>query len=470
MSKSKALSPVDAAWLHMEDPTNLMMVTAVSFLHPTPDWTRFCRTLEARLLDYDRFRMRVVESKTPLGGPYWEEDPHFTLSAHLHRVALPAPGDAAALRDFIGDLASTPLDFSKPLWQVHLVENAMGGAAFIMRFHHCIGDGTAMRGVMYRLMDMTPDAPTEMAVPKEEQEHHDWNPLAALTQSVGAALDLSRKVAGAMIHEGVETLRHPGRALELGGVAAESAAILSRVLLMPSDADTPLRGPLGVQKRTAWSSPMPLERVKEIAKRSDAKINDVLLAAVAGALRRYLIGRSTPVEGVEVRAIVPVDLRPLERMQSLGNEFGLVFLSLPVGIADAAVRIQTINERMAALKHSPEPYLFLGLLNLFGRTPMQVEEQVVQLFASKATAVMTNVAGPREQLYCAGSRVENVTFWVPQSGRLGMGVSIMSYNGGVTLGVITDAGLAPDPERITALFEEELKAMARPPRRKKSTG
>lgn len=466
MSKSKPLSPVDAAWLHMEDPTNLMMVTAVSFLDQKPDWARFCRTLEARLLDYDQFRMRVVEGRGPLSGPHWEEDPHFTLSAHIHRVALPEPGDAAMLRHLISDLASTPLDYSKPLWQAHLVENALGGAAFIMRFHHCIGDGTAMRGVMYRLMDLTPDAPTEAAELKEEQEHHDWNPLAMLTQSMGAALDLSRKVAGAVLHEGAETLRNPGRALELGGVAAESAAVLSRALLMPSDADTPLRGPLGVQKRTAWSARASLEQVKEIAKRSDAKINDVLLAAVAGALRRYLIGRSVPVEGVEVRAIVPVDLRPMERVQNLGNEFGLVFLSLPVGIADASARVQTIKERMAALKQSTEPYIFFGLLNLFGRTPMQVEEQVVQLFASKATAVMTNVAGPREQLYCAGCKVENVTFWVPQSGRLGMGVSIMSYNGGVTLGVITDAGLAPDPERITALFEDELKAMARRPRRK----
>jgi hypothetical protein len=111
---------------------------------------------------------------------------------------------------------------------------------------------------------------------------------------------------------------------------------------------------------------------------------------------------------------------------------------------------------MNAIKRSPEALVFYGLLNIFGTTPAQVEEPVVKLFGSKATAVMTNVAGPPTALYMAGSRISDMMFWVPQSGRLGMGVSILSYNGGVTLGVITDAGLMPDPEAITARFEEEF--------------
>src|SRR5581483_10472194 len=152
-SKIKLLSPVDSAWLHMEDPTNLMMVTGIALLDDAIDLERYRRTLAARLLAFDRFKMRVVERNRLRGGPYWEADPHFDLDAHIHRVALPAPGDRAALQDLLSDLASTPLDFSKPLWQVHLVDNVYGGSAMVLRFHHCIGDGTAMNTVMYRLMD-----------------------------------------------------------------------------------------------------------------------------------------------------------------------------------------------------------------------------------------------------------------------------------------------------------------------------
>ena len=185
----------------------------------------------------------------------------------------------------------------------------------------------------------------------------------------------------------------------------------------------------------------------------------MLLAAVAGALRGYLIGRETDVYNLEVRAVVPVDLRPPERALNLGNEFGLIFLALPLGIADPIARMAEVKQRMDALKRSPEAVIMFGLLNVFGVTPTQVEEPVVNLFGSKATAVMTNVAGPRDALYIAGNRISNMMFWVPQAGRLGMGVSIMSYNGGVTLGVITDAGLVPDPQAITARFEQEFAEM-----------
>ena len=141
---------------------------------------------------------------------------------------------------------------------------------------------------------------------------------------------------------------------------------------------------------------------------------------------------------------------------NLGNQFGLVFLALPLGLPDPVARLRTVKANMDAIKASPEATVFYGLLNVFGATPQQVEEQVVNLFGSKATAVMTNVPGPQMTLYLAGSRMRNGMFWVPQAGRLGMGISIFSYDGHVTLGVITDAGLVPDPETIARHFEQEF--------------
>jgi len=175
-TKTKQMSPVDSAWLHMEEPTNLMMITGVSLLDKPLDFERFRKTLEVRLLTLDRFTMRVVESALPVGTPHWEVDPNFDLDAHIHRVALPAPGDMVELQRLISDLASTPLDFSKPLWNIHLVENVAGGAAMVLRLHHCIGDGTAMNAILFRLMDMARDAPIgeveELAT--EAPKRHDF--------------------------------------------------------------------------------------------------------------------------------------------------------------------------------------------------------------------------------------------------------------------------------------------------------
>jgi WS/DGAT/MGAT family acyltransferase len=442
---NKQMSPVDSAWLHMEEPTNLMMITGVSLLDKLPDFERFRKTLEVRLLSLDRFTMRVVEPMLPVGTPHWEADPNFDLDTHVHRVALPAPGDMRELQRFISDLASTPLDFSKPLWNIHLVENVEGGAAMVLRLHHCIGDGTAMNAVMFRLMDMAREAPIGevQGPPTEAPERHDFLSTAFKpVRSIGRAI---RQLA----HEGSESLRNPSRIVEGAGAAAEAASIVGRVLLMPPDAETPFKGPLGVQKRVAWSNNIPLADVKTVTKALGTKVNDVMLAAVAGALRDYLIERESDVSDLEIRAVIPVDLRPPQKGIELGNAFGLVFLALPLKIADPVERLRETKKRMDAIKASIEAFTFYSLLGIFGVTPRQVEEQGLSIFGSRATAVVTNVRGPGQALYIAGSKIENIMGWVPQAGHLGLGVSIFSYDGKVSVGVITDAGLVPDPERIT---------------------
>ena len=449
---TKQMSPVDSAWLHMEDPTNLMMITGVSLLDKTIDFERFRRTLEVRLLSLDRFKMRVVEPRIPLGTPHWEIDPTFDLDAHVHRVALPEPGDMAELQRFISDLASTPLDFSKPLWHIHLVENVAGGSAMVMRLHHCIGDGTAMNAVLFRLMDAERDAPIgELEEPKsDERPPRDFmstvfNPV----RSIGNAIRY-------LAHEGSESLKHPERIVEGAGAATEAASIVGRVLLMSPDPKTPLKGPLGVQKRVAWSNDIPLADVKTVSKAFGAKVNDVMLSAVAGALRDHLTDRGLEMTDLEVRSVIPVDLRAPDRGIELGNAFGLVFLALPLSVADPVERLLETKKRMDAIKASIEAYTFYSLLNVFGVTPKQVEEQALNIFASRATAVITNVRGPGQPLYIAGGKIENIMGWVPQAGRLGIGVSIFSYDSKVSVGLITDAGLVPHPEQITTAIRSRF--------------
>jgi WS/DGAT/MGAT family acyltransferase len=199
-----------------------------------------------------------------------------------------------------------------------------------------------------------------------------------------------------------------------------------------------------------------LDKVKRVGKATNAKVNDVLVAAMAGALRHYMQQRGAVVDGMTIRGVVPVDLRRPNRALDLGNRFGLVFLDLPVGVAGVLERLGITKQKMDAIKRSPEAAVFMGILNIFGRAPRPVEDIAVGIFGSKATLVMTNVAGPRDPLYLAGSLIERMTFWVPHPGEIGMGISILSYNDTVTLGIIADAGLVPDPERIADEFNLEF--------------
>jgi WS/DGAT/MGAT family acyltransferase len=231
------------------------------------------------------------------------------------------------------------------------------------------------------------------------------------------------------------------------------------MVALPSDPQTLFKGKLGRPKRAAWSEAVPLEDFKAIGKALGATVNDVLVAVATGALRRYMDNRGQPTAGIAIRASVPVNLRPIDQAHKLGNAFGLVFLTLPIGILDPAQRVRTIKREMDELKSSPDAIVAFGALNLIGHAPVEVEQLGLRFFGSKATAVLTNVPGPREPLYLAGRKIDNVMFWVPQSGHLGLGISILSYDGGVRLGIATDAGLVPDPERIVESFEVEFEAM-----------
>jgi len=276
------------------------------------------------------------------------------------------------------------------------------------------------------------------------------------------ALHAGRAAVGTLAHEGFEMLAHPSAELNhLAAVARTDSKALAHVLLTPSDVRTALKGELGVARHVAWSAPLSLDEVKRIAHANGATVNDVLVAAMTGALREYLRQRKSHVD--DIRAFVPFNLRPLDRplSASLGNKFGLVFLSLPVGARTAAARLRRVKQRMDEVKRSPEGAISYGVLELMGMTVAQVESAIIDVFSAKGTAVITNVPGPREPVYLAGSPVSAVAVWAPMSGSVSMSVSIFSYNGQVTVGVMADAGLVPDPGTMVDGFEDELEALAR---------
>jgi len=192
---------------------------------------------------------------------------------------------------------------------------------------------------------------------------------------------------------------------------------------------------------------------------------------MAGALRSYLRKRGVRMDRIAARAMVPVDLRPPERAPELGNAFGLVILDLPLQCDRARDRLRLTKKRMDALKRSPEPIAILALFDVFGRLPKAFEDVAVDLFGSKASLVMTNVAGPKDRIYLAGVPVDRLLFCVPHPGRqLGMGISIMSYKGTATLTVVADAHLVRDPEAITVAFDREFARMAKKARAREARG
>jgi len=452
---AQRMSNADAAWLHMDRPTNLMVVNSVLWFDEPVDLERSKEVLRVRLVErFPRFHQRIVEPRLGIGVPSWEDDPNFDLDRHIHHIALPAPGDRAALEKIVGDLMVTPLDRSKPLWDTYLVDGYGSGMAMISRIHHCIADGIALARLLFSLTDAQPDA----GIAPEEDGAERRGRLG----SVVAPVKIGAQLAGAGLHEGIEILAHPTS--ELTALAARGSAegrALAKLLLTGSDAKTVFRGELGVARKVTWSDRMPLEDIKAIGHATGTTINDVLVAAMTGALHRYLSGRDSLVE--EIRTMVPFNLRPLDQPlpRELGNHFGLVYLTLPVGIADPTKRLAEVHQRMEAIKHSPESVLSYGILEVIGLTPTQIEQRLLDVFAQKVTAVMTNVPGPREPLYFAGTELAGVVGWVPAAGSIGMGMSIFSYNGGVTVGFQVDAGLVPDPETIIGDYEREVKALQR---------
>jgi diacylglycerol O-acyltransferase / wax synthase len=458
MSKQQ-MNSADAAWLHMDRPTNLMVVNSVLWFAEPMDLERGRAVVRERLVErFPRFRQRIVEARTGVGLPRWEDDPNFDLERHLHHIALPAPGDTAALQELVGDLISTPLDRSKPLWDIYMIDGYGDGMAQVTRMHHSIADGIALARVLLSMTDERADAgigPPAGGRVARGRLAPVAGPLAAGAHLVGAAM-----------HEGFEVLTHPGSELrDLVSSTAEDGRALAKLLLTPPEHENVLRGELGVRQKVTWTDRISLEEVKAIGHATGTTVNDVLVAAITGALRRYLIDRHSLVD--ELRAMVPFNLRPLDQPLSreLGNRFGLVYMQLPVGIRGRRRRLEEVHRRMDSIKRSPEGAVAYGILGIIGLTPPQIEQRLVDMFASKSTLVLTNVPGPRQPVYFAGTRVAGVIPWVPAGGSIGLGVSIFSYAGRVTVGIRVDAGVIPDPAAIIDAFERELEAMKQRGRR-----
>ncbi len=449
--KPERMSSVDTAWLRMDRPSNLMMICGVLIFGEHLTLARLKATLSDRFLRFKRFRQRAVQAPT---GAYWADDRKFDIGAHVRRVKLRGAAGKTELETLVSDLMATPLDPSKPMWQFHLVEGYEGGSAVVVRIHHCYADGIALIQVMLSMTDADRKGrvPGPVPPPPKQSESTGGDPLAG-------ALKMATKMGSVLIEKGVGLWHEPAKAVAFAKEGSAFTEELAKLALMGEDSRTCFKGRPGIAKRVAWADPITVAEVKAVGRALDCSINDVLLSSVAGALRSYLLREGESVEGLSIRAMVPVNLRPAEKAWKLGNRFGLVFLDLPIGIENPVERLYAIRENMRVLKGSYQPVVALGVLAAMGAGPKILQEQLLAMLARKATAVMTNVPGPQQPLYLGGALIDSMMFWVPQSGDIGLGVSILSYNGQVRFGVVADRGLCPDPHRVIERFVPEFEKL-----------
>jgi WS/DGAT/MGAT family acyltransferase len=446
-------------WLNMDRPNNLMVIDGVMWFEETIDFERLSHILQRRLIDrYPVFSQRPVAPSFPFGASHWENDPDFDLRRHLRRVTLPAPGNQDALQLYVENRISVPFVNAHPMWEMTLVEGYGSGCGLLSRFHHCLADGMALSQVLLSLTDASATADLE------EVEEQKWSPPHAVGL-LGAARSLLD--TGAQSVQGgrdaislIPQLVNPSLAKDMLELGWKTGKVADK-LLLGHDPSTPFKGEPGVQKRAVWSGPRTILDVKRISRLAGATVNDVLVAAVSGAINAYM--RYLGADPVDVTTMVPVNVRtpgePLPR--ELGNKFALVYLKLPTGVAPPLQRVAESKQRMDSIKGSPEAFLTFTLNKAIGLLDRHLSSPVINFFSDKAIGVTTNVIGPQTQRYLAGVPISGAVSWVPGSGRQTLGVCIFSLAGIVRVGFKVDVATLPNAEKLVHAFDEDMDELLR---------
>ena len=465
-SHAERLSALDMSFLELEDANAHMHIGAVSLFESAPvarpdggiDIDRVRTLMEAGMYRIPRYRQRIAYIPF-LRHPVWVDDDRFNLAYHLRHTHLPVPGDERTLKRLAGRIMSQQLDRGKPLWEMWVVEGLQGNRfAIITKVHHCMIDGVGSVELTGSVMRPTPDpdprleepaprwVPRPMPNPRgliaAEIFHRALEPLTAVTQLRRALRD-PRGTAQALATS----------ALGLGEAIAAGFRPAS-----PS----PLNVDIGPHRRFDWTS-MDLAVLKQIRAKLGGTLNDVVLAIVAGALRKFLRRRGVAVEGMDFRAMVPVNVRPPGEHEALGNQVAMLVARLPIDQRDPAERLSRVIDATTQMKRSRQPrgvqtleevsdHTFTTLFTLFGRLAAR---------SRPFNLVVTNVPGPQFPTYIVGSRMLACYPLVPLFRGQALGVALFSYDGRLYWGFNADWDALPDLHDVVGAVEEEFVTLAR---------
>lgn len=458
LSKTEKLSNMDAMIWKMEESTGLVTVTGLLEFGEIPSIDDIKMIVEDRLLRHNRFKQKIVQKESKL---IWIEDALFNINAHIHRIGLPSPCDNSALQEVISHLMSQPLDQSKPLWQLHVIENPITKKATLLaRLHHSIGDGISLIKVLFSLTHLTPELSMEPYPEVQKKKVKQKNFFEQTAKNFEDAMGIGENV----LKEAKNILSNkPDNLFEKVKSGINSTIEASKMLTSKPEAAKLYKGKPSVMKRVAWSAAFDLKKVKAIRKASGGTINEVLLSALTGALRNHMMHHGLVVKE-DLPIAIPVSLHDEKSMMSmeveLANKIGALPLQLPVKEFDYKKIISMIKERSEEMKKSPLPIATYSIANTIGGIlSREVQQTITEVIGDKIMASVSNVPGPQIPLYCAGRKVEDMMFWIPQTRSIGMGISIISYNGKVRMGITTDEAIISDPEYLVYEFEDELQEM-----------
>jgi WS/DGAT/MGAT family acyltransferase len=452
------LTGLDASFLHLEDDAAHMHVASVMlFEGEAPPYVDFLANLERRLHLVPRYRQRLAFVPLAQGRPKWVDDPSLNLRYHVRHTALPAPGGEVELRALAGRVFSQQLDRDKPLWELWLVDGLEGDRfAILSKTHHALVDGVSGVDIATVLFDTkrepdTPPAPNERWLPR---------PLPSRAQLFGEALVERATVPGEVLRSVRAVFRAPrqiasGALDALAGVGAMAWAGLKAA--PPS----PYNRSIGPHRRFTWVRGS-LGDVKAIKDALGGSVNDVMLATVAGALRRHLQRRGHPTEALELKAMVPVSVRTDLERGALGNRVAAMMAPLPVWCDDPVERLRLVTESMAGLKDSGQAVGAQVITQLSGFAPPTVISQAARLSSRQRffNLVITNVPGPQFPLYLLGRELIEGFPMVPLVKNQGLGVAIMSYNGRINFGLVGDFDVLFDLDDLALDVEASLHELA----------
>lgn len=420
------MAPADHAWLRMDTPENLVVIHLAFVFEDVLPLKSALAMLQARLGRHMQFTHRVRRGWVRA---HWVADPMFSLARHVDEVSLPAGSGKPELKAWMSAQAGKPLPEDRPLWQATLVHGVGSASALVMRVHHCIADGVSLMGL---IGDMT-------EIPHGEPPRPAARPAVRPDLSLGLALRAAPRLL----------------------------VDAARLTFMRRDARSALKGMPCPDKTVAWSEPLSLAMARDLAHRHGATVNDVMLAVIADVLRQHLHRRGVNEVRAPMRTVIPMNMRPHDELPLLGNRFGLVGLELPVHATDPMQRLLAVRDGMAGLKRGLQGQLALALVRCAGMLPGLLQRALLGIFSKRCTLIVTNVIGPAEPRCVGGVALDELMLCVPQGMSVGVGVSIISYNGELRIGFLVDQRLMPDGAAAAAsvrrCFEQLRVAACLPP-------
>ena len=457
MAGTRRLSPLDAAFLYYEKPHQRLYVGCVALLEGPVPFPAFATAMTERLGAIRRYRQRPLRPLLDLDWPRWEDDPAFDVRRHLRHVAVPPPGGDEELHELVDTLLGAPIDDAHPLWENYLIDGLAGGrAALLCKVHHAMIDGVSGAQVLEAMADPAERGPLDGIVPSRDGDGLTVFP---------AASEVSRRHAEAAPFVPFSRLRRALRAAAsprtlLGRArdAVTAASTLAPLVLEPIS-DLPFTGRLSDARRVVWAS-FRLDDFLAIRGAAGCKVNDVVLAVIAGTIRRYITARGIEADRLRVRTLVPVSIRRAEEHMTLGNLVTSLFPTLPVHIGDPVERLRRIAADMRGLKEQGQAQAAGALMQFLGALPAPFNALLGRIFPDRAliSTVCTNVPGPREACRLLGRRIVEVHPIVPLFQNMGMEFAIMSYGGRMSISAAADPHLVPDadtiPSHLTASLDE----------------